>query len=122
MRDIISASLFQTQTHSCVFTRPSLRTAGAVKLSLLALSALLLAQADIVDIILNALALPFVQDVDSMLGKPVRASATVRNEMKNWFDEMMDVGDDKPGKIRFDTHPFVDQFLQQEFDRHSSTT
>ena len=120
MRDIISASLFQTQTHSCVFTRPSLRTTGAVKLSLLALSSLLLAQADIIDIILNALALQFVQDVDNMLGKPVRASATVRNEMKNWFDDMGVGGDDQPGGGRFDTHPFVDQFLQQECDRHSA--
>ena len=119
MRDIISASLFHTQTQSCVFNRPSLRTAGAVKLSLVALSSLLLAQADIVDIILNALALQFVQDVDNMLGKPVRAAATVRNEMKNWFGDMMGA-DDPPGESRFNRHPFVNQFLQQEFDRHSA--
>ena len=117
MRDIISASLFHTQTHSCVFTRPSLRTAGAVKLSLVALSSLLLAQADIVDIILNALALQFVQDVDNMLGKPVRAAATVRNEMKNWFDDMMGV--DQPRENRFNTHPFVNEFLQEECARYS---
>ena len=120
MRDIISASLFQTHPHSCVFTCPSLHTTGAVKLSLLALSSLLLAQADIVDIILNALALQFVQDVDNMLGKPVRAAATVRNEMKNWFDDMMGADDDPPGESRFNRHPFVNQFLQQECDRHSA--
>ena len=118
MRDIISASLFQTQTHSCVFTRPSLRTTGAVKLSLLALSSLLLAHADIVDIILNALALQFIQDVDNMLGKPVRAAATVRNEMKVWFDDMMNADGDT-STSRFNTSPFVHQFLQQECDRHS---
>ena len=111
------------RTNARIHTQPPTPcTTCAVKLSLVALSSLLLADADIVDIILNALALQFVQDVDNMLSKPVQQAATVQAEMKAWLKDMMTdktSGKENVATSPFNSSPFVHDFLQQQIDSSS---
>ena len=90
-----------------------------VKVSLLALAALMYTSAALVDIVLNCLALHFIQDVDNFL-KPSQCHATITMEFGLWVDELANgFENEKPGYGPLYTSDAVTKFLQHEVDKPS---
>ena len=89
------------------------------KVSLLALAALMYTSAALVDIVLNCLALHFIQDVDNFL-KPSQCHATITMEFGLWVDELANgFENEKPGYGPLYTSEAVTKFLQHEVDKPS---
>ena len=88
----------------------------------MALAALMFnAETFIVDIVLNCLALSFIQDVDNFL-KPSQCHATLTMEFALWVDELENgFENEKPGYGPLYTSHAVTQFLQHEVDKPSVT-
>ena len=89
------------------------------KVSLLALAALMYTSAALVDIVLNCLALHFIQDADNFL-KPSQCHATITMEFGLWVDELANgFENEKPGYGPLYTSEAVTKFLQHEVDKPS---
>jgi len=75
--------------------------------------------ATLVDIVLNCLALHFIQDVDNFL-KPSQCHATITMEFRLWIDELANgFENESPGYGPLYTSPAVTKFLQHEVDKPS---
>ena len=64
------------------------------KLVLVTLIFLFFTQSDLMDIVLNCLALQFILDVDSTIVTPIRNRDLVEREMKKWFEDFDWYGDE----------------------------
>ena len=72
------------------------------KLVLATLIFLFFTQSDLMDIVLNCLALQFILDVDSTIITPIRNRDLVEREMKKWFEDFDWYGDEVKAYLEHD--------------------